>query len=447
MTNVEAWRRETTYHEADIRVNPWPDEFELRRYRIRAIITTKPSWHGARVGRYWDALEPVNSPEEAADLSAILVLPNTTPGIRSFQTASGDSVELAVLDRELPEQRRFPLYSEVTSLDCLYGFHGLGRIKRIDINTAPTLANPPWTREGELARHAIELARRFGIEPVKQAQVQFDNPSANKVEIDDRMNGPYGYKNLVLDGAIAAPIIWCGTINQDSGTPDRPDGNYDPHPYFLSLINEQAPAGTMAWCADEPSVEGCGGIGMDITKALDRVRYVKKHAPKLIPMITTGTCALAHLQALGEGLGIIYTIVQNDDHPQLLSHHKGSYFSCMAQGCGDDNEDKTNNNNKNRTHFPVAVIEGCPVHDFQGAIQLAYKNNANFALYYKITENLRSCWVDGDLYHAGGNGDGTAMYIDERTGLTMPSVRMMHWHRAQNMVEKQMLSGAMDSTS
>jgi hypothetical protein len=54
---------------------------------------------------------------------------------------------------------------------------------------------------------------------------------------------------------------------------------------------------------------------------------------------------------------------------------------------------------------------------------------------------LLTCWDKGGLFDEqdGGNGDGTAMYVDTRTGLVIPSVRMMHWHIAQQQVEKEMI--------
>ena len=169
------------------------------------------------------------------------------------------------------------------------------------------------------------------------------------------------------------------------------------------------------------------------------------HAPSLIPMITTGTGVLAAIQAEAQAKGvdfpIIYCIVQNHDSPLLLPGAKGSYFSCMAQGCDDyDPSDASDKPPKKRTSFPVAVVEGCPITDFQRAIELAYENKALFALYYKITKRLEHCWLDGGIYNEGGNGDGTAMYVNKETGLVMPSIRMMHWHIAQQRVEKLLLT-------
>lgn len=269
-----------------------------------------------------------------------------------------------------------------------------------------------------------------GIEPVKQSIIWFDNPDAKEEEIQAQINGDFGYRKLVLEEAIAPPIIWCGTItNPPYGRPSR---------FFLEEINNIAPAGTIAWCADEPSWNGIGN-GMSVEKAVCRAKYVHAHAPSLNPMITTGTGVLPAIQeeakAQGVDFPIIYCIVQNHDTPDLLAGTtKGSYFSCMAQGCGLSPSP--------RTDSPVAVIEGDPIKDFEGAITLAQRNHASFALYYKITRNLSTCWLPGGLYNFedGGNGDGTAMYVNKETGLVIPSIRMMRWHIAQQRVEKLLLT-------
>ena len=134
---------------------------------------------------------------------------------------------------------------------------------------------------------------------------------------------------------------------------------------------------------------------------------------------------------------IVYTVIQNWDDPSFLPDQKGSYFSCMAQGnCGDPTTPGP------RTPYPVAVIEGDPLFDFQRSIWLAYNNKARFVLYYKLTKKLATCWEPGALYSEGGNGDGTALYVDRRTGEVIPSLRLVHWHIAQQAVEKEILLSA-----
>ena len=76
--------------------------------------------------------------------------------------------------------------------------------------------------------------------------------------------------------------------------------------------------------------------------------------------------------------------------------------------------------------YPVAVVEGDPIKDFQESIKLAYKNGAEFVLYYMLNKRTYRCWdkswdEDGiGIYSEGGNGDGTAMYYDQQTGDPWP---------------------------
>ena len=418
------WRGETLYLNEDIQQNPSDSDFRLQRYRIENVITKNESWEGARIGCYGDALLSLTSTAESASITSLHVQRHSQPGVTTFMTASGKALQITVLEHILPEQRLFPFYSEVNSNDCFQAFCSKG----IGLNIPED--EKPYHLQGKITHHAIRIAREFGIEPVKQSINWFDDTDATEDQIRMQMNGDNGYKKLVLEGAIAPPIIWCGTIpDPQVGCPSR---------FFLEEINNIAPAGTMAWCADEPSWNGIGN-GMPVNKAVDRAIYVHTHAPFLIPMITTGTGVLAAIQAEAKAKGvnfpIIYCIVQNHDTPDLLAETtKGSYFSCMAQGCG--------GTPLRRTTFPVAVIEGDPINDFQSAITLAQRNHASFVLYYKITKNLITCWQPGGLYNCqdGGNGDGTAMYVNQETGLVMPSIRMMHWHIAQQRLEKLLLT-------
>jgi hypothetical protein len=243
--------------------------------------------------------------------------------------------------------------------------------------------------------------------------------SAEKDKIQEQINGDSGYKKLVLDGAIAPPIIWCGTItNPPYGRPSK---------FFLEEINNIVPAGTTAWCADEPSWNGIWN-GMSVEKAVCRAIYVHAHAPSLIPMITTGTGVLS---AIRSSIALFRITTRRTS---WLTRQRGPISAAWAQGCGETPSA--------RTDSPVAVIEGDRTEDFERAITKAKCNHASFALYYKITSNLRTCRLPGGLYNLddGGNGDGTAMYVNKETGLVMPSIRMMCWHIAQQKVEKLLMT-------
>lgn len=432
-TELTAWRGETVYVEADIRDNPSREQFALRRYRIGLVETDVRSFVWARIGQYGDALVPVESPEETASITAIEVKPDAITGEHIFSGApseaavlSGRSFILRVMEADLPACRKFPFYAEVNSNDCLRAYVHFKKLNERD--------HPEDFRIGrqvEVTQHALALARQFGIEPVKQSIDWFDEPAITPVDVSQRMIDT-SYHQLMFENNIAPPIIYCGSWDWNGEWRNsHPDTPYHPNASFLAEVEKQAPDGTMAWCADEP-----GTTGMSIEDAIERVKYVQKYAPRLVPMITTGSRSIEGLRRLAADLPIRYCIVQNEDRPDQLPGVKGSYFSCMAQGCGGSRV-----NRPYRTFFPVAVIEGDPIMDFQGAIRTAKNMQAVFVLYYKLNKNLLTCWDKGGLFDEqdGGNGDGTAMYVDTRTGLVIPSVRMMHWHIAQQQVEKEMI--------
>jgi hypothetical protein len=432
-TELTAWRGETVYVEADIRDNPSTAQFALRRYQIGMVETEVRSFVWARIGQYGDALIPVESPEEAASITAIEVKANAITGEHVFSGApsegaslSGKSLILRVMEADLPANRVFPFYAEVNSNDCLRAYV---HFKRLNENDNPEEFR--IERQVEVTQHALALARQFGIEPVKQSIDWFDEPAIASVDVSQRMLRT-SYRDLVFKNNIAPPIIYCGSWDWNGDWRKRhPDIPYHPSPGFLAELEKLAPDGAMAWCADEP-----GTTGMSIEDAIERVKHVRKYAPKLVPMITTGSRSLEKLRSLAADLPIRYCIVQNEDRPDQLPGPKGSYFSCMAQGCGGSRV-----NRPHRTFYPVAVVEGDPVMDFQGAIRTARDMQAVFVLYYKLNKNLLTCWDKGGLFddRDGGNGDGTAMYVDASTGLVIPSVRMMHWHIAQQQVEKEMI--------
>ena len=166
---LPAWRGEALYVEADIPGNPWPEEFQIRHYQIRTVETEVASWEGARIGTYGDALMPVDRDEEPAAITAIVMAIHALLGERIFTPAAGQPFPLCVLNEMLPPKRLFPFYAEVNSNDCLRAFlHVLGR----DADSTRSEARLQMM----VTKHAIDLARQFGIESVKQSLHRFENP-------------------------------------------------------------------------------------------------------------------------------------------------------------------------------------------------------------------------------------------------------------------------------
>jgi hypothetical protein len=296
--------------------------------------------------------------------------------------------------------------------------------------------------QGPQTLKTINLARQFGIEPTKQS-ISFFN-------LTDY--GEYSYHKLVIENAIAPPLIWCGSLLEDESI--KPNQRVK----WLNEINEIVPDDCLAYCTDEP-----GTRGKSIQYAMEIIKLVRENAPKLRPMITCDPRlfyrdydGIFDAETIRE-LEIVFTPLQNIDNLPIDLYpkkensrfRKGSYFSCVAQGnCS--NKFNPSDVNK-RTNCPVAVVEGSPVDDFQRSIQVAYANQADFVLYYMLNKRTHKCWdktwsKDGEIgiYSEGGNGDGTAMYYDptqgpDKDGDPWPSLRMMNWDIARQGIEKKIL--------
>lgn len=418
ISTIEVWKGERVYLKGDFTSSD--ERLTVRKYKKMGITTVIPSFQEAEVKKYFDALKPV---KDEADITVFEIPRDMLLGDISILDAT-KSVHyiLRILDKTFPTISVFPMYSEVNSRNCI-----LSKVAAIGGNISDFEQAGP---QGLETLKSIRLARQFGIEPTKQAIDWFTN--LYKFE-------EHSYYNLVIKDAIAPPLIWCGGLLDE----DR-DTNFEPDKWLKS-INEVVPKDSLAYCADEP-----GTTGFSVEQAIEIVKLVKSHASNLRPMVTAvpdefykkfGAEKIKELE-------IVFAPVQNLDdlsvypidlYPEKEGSRfrKGSYFSCMAQG---NCSNKVNSEYVcKRTEFPVAVVEGDPIEDFQRSIRLAYENQADFVLYYMLNKRTYQCWQDGGIYSEGGNGEGTAMYYDPNNGDPWPSVRMMHWDIAKQQVEKEIL--------
>lgn len=444
----EVWKGERVYLKDNFTASDARLEETVRKYKKRPIKTVMPSFKEAKIGEYDDILEPVPKEAEPADIT-VFEIPRdiTKTEISLFSKNSNATMILKVLDKILPETSVFPMYSEIGSEVSLYpkvlvmggNIYGKdGKDRQDDPNMDQSKKDQWWKLYGPLQGpqtvKTIKLSRQFGIEPIKQSMSGYPG--------DLDFYEEYSYRNLVLKNTIAPPWIWCGDIFDPKQMKDKTAEEW------LAIINDAAPENTIAFCADEP-----GESGPSIDKATTIIEYVKKYAPKLKPMVTAVPDKF--YDRLGEDrvkeLGIIFAPVQNwDNRPiERYPNGKGSYFSCMAQrNCKKKTNIKCVSSRKDEegNEYPVAVVEGDPIKDFQESIKLAYKNGAEFVFYYMLNKRTYRCWdtswdEDGiGIYSEGGNGDGTAMYYDRQTGDPWPSVRMMNWDIARQSVEKEILT-------
>jgi hypothetical protein len=444
ISTIEVWKGERVYLEGDFTSSD--ERLTVRKYKKMGITTVIPSFQEAEVKKYFDALKLVSDGTEIADITVFEIPRNITiTEISLLSKNSNVSTILRILDKTLPEISVFPMYSEINSEFSMYPKVLVMGGKIEDKDNPDKAKKDQWWKlygglQGPQTVKTIKLARQFGIEPTKQTITAFTDGSDY---------GEYNYYNLVIKDAIAPPLIWCvGLLDEER---NANDAKFEPDKWLKS-INEIVPKDSLAYCADEP-----GTTGISVEQAIEIIKLVKEYAPNLRPMVTAvpdefykkfGAEKIKELE-------IVFAPVQNLDdlsvypidlYPEKegLRFRKGSYFSCMAQG---NCSNKVNSEYVcKRTEFPVAVVEGDPIEDFQRSIRLAYENQADFVLYYMLNKRTHKCWDKSwnwdngiGIYSEGGNGEGTAMYYDPENGDPWPSVRMMHWDIAKQQVEKEIL--------
>jgi hypothetical protein len=429
ISTIEVWKGERVYLEGDFTSSD--ERLTVRKYKKMGITTVIPSFQEAEVKKYFDALKPV---KDGADITVFEIPRDMLLGdISILDSTKSVHYILRILDKTFPTISVFPMYSEVNSRNCI-----LSKVAAIGGNISDFEQAGP---QGLETLKSIRLARQFGIEPTKQAINWF----TNLYRFEE-----HSYYNLVIKDAIAPPLIWCaGLLDEERNSDFSPD---QPLEKWLENINEVVPKDSLAYCADEP-----GTTGFSVEQAMKIIKLVKKYAPNLRPMVTS--VPNEFYKKFGaekiKELEIVFAPVQNlddlslypiDRYPQKEGSRfrKGSYFSCMAQG---NCSNKVNSEYVcKRTEFPVAVVEGDPIEDFQRSIRLAYENQADFVFYYMLNKRTHKCWDNNwywdngiGIYSEGGNGEGTAMYYDPENGDPWPSVRMMHWDIAKQQVEKEIL--------
>lgn len=380
---IEVWQGETVFIYVDNGFTTDAGLGLVTGYKKRPITTLMPSFEGARVGDYYDALEPSNE----ADIVAIKITGD--PGL--YQTSEG---AYRVLDQQMPENPPFPMYAELNSYECLRTYF------------KATGDTQNWAMQGPITRKYADLLRSFWVEPFKHS-IRYYPPDITR---DGWGTTEYSYKTLVLDTAIAEPLIWAGEL-----TTAPPAG-------FIS----QLPPGSLYYGQDEA---GSGPGGGTVEQAIARIEYILREDPQAL-ILQTGLWREQYL-----AFPVLFAPVRNvyDALPDAaFSKFWMIYGSCMATGnCA------LSQNPRPRTPYPVHVVEGDPIGDWERAILEAASFGANAYMHYAATKRLSMYWEPGGIYNEGGNGDGTLLAFDPETGDPWPTVRLMHSFIALQKVAKE----------
>lgn len=386
-------------------------------FRVSPIITTVPSFKGARVGEYYDVMKRSN--EENASHVRVKF-----DSFTRIETEKKVFISRGKMRKKYAMNFYMELQSEAAMLANWYA------TKRVD-----------WGIQGSETKKWVDFFRDYGIEPFKQHISEY-SPELRK----DAWGGEnYSFEKLVFDGAIAPPLAWCGA-------PWRAPSNEYLQNLNALVLEKQSKDSSFkcyAYAMDEP---GTGQSGATFQMALDRVKLINEQAPALIPILT-GDWSDLYSQALSAGTHDFMFWGVRNLHASIesrIGEHRSKYYglygSCMATG----NCHNTDNPGP-RTTYPVHVVEGNYEDDWKRSLieahELGFDDYMHFASTLKLVnlqkkgefqarewDKIETFETPGFLRNEGGNGDGTQCYFDDQGPL--PSLRMFAYEEALTEITK-----------
>jgi hypothetical protein len=347
-------------------------------FKIKTFTTTQPSFQTARVGDYLDPLVPTTQACPGDLIWSDLTIP-TSAAAGSYVLPYG--LNLTIWKMTMPAKPTMPLYINLSGYQTMLA-HGVAN---------------NVTNQGSLTRAYVNAYRAHRVEPFGHMVTVY--PALNgdgTLNLDQWSANGASYRQLVLDGAIAPPMLFI------------PNPGNAPSINLLTALDAAIvagtiPTGSMAYVWDEGE-----GDPSATASALARAQLVKQNAPHINVMTTRRPDP-----AFDPYVDTYFPVL--DVFTTGWSKAYGLYTSCMAQGSCTDNQPR------NPTGTPMMLIDAPTVHP-RAFLWVNYKLGAKSTLYYNATEKLSSAWTN--QYFAAGNGDGTLIYPD-KTALTPDmSIRM-----------------------
>jgi hypothetical protein len=358
------------------------ENVSIQAYEIREVETLIPSYKGARVGKYGDALMPVETLETGkrywVDYTGLKA------GTADIYVL-GELVRVTVEDRDYKQP--LPVYMEMQFAQVSKA-HGLA-----DVGTN-------FEQRVTLNKQYAALLRAHGVEPIKHAVTVYPNTTFN----NNRWN------ELVLDNRIAAPCLF------------GPAPTLPPSSTLLQAIEAAIKAGTLpadSWAYAWDEGEGDATITQ---QALTRVNLIRQYAPSLKIMITRRPDP-----AFGN---VIFTPVINWFTAWGSNGPGWIYTSCMANG---NCTNKTSADLvKEATTFPMMVLDA-PETDPERFVIEGAATGATALLYFNTTQKMPTAFDPGGQYNEGGNGDGTLLYpnggVSKRLKYIRKGLNKLAWTR------------------
>lgn len=342
--------------------------FKATALEVREVETLIPSFKGARVGKYGDALLPAS--EVLAGKRYWVDITGVAAG-EATKSILGHNVFVSVDSRVFTWP--VPVYMEM---------------QFAQIARAHNLADEGHTFDArmKLAKEYAALLRAHGTEPVKHAVTLYPDSTFKN----------FKWNELILDNRIAPPCLF------------GPADTIPPSVSLLQAIESAIKAGTLpndswvyAW--DEQAFDAVANA-----QALARAKLIKQYAPSLKVMMTRQIT-----DEFKPYVDIFVPVINWFNQPghTPASAYTGKtlwlYHSNMSQG----NTSNVTSIDQVRpaTQFPMAVIDA-PENDPARFVTESVAQGAKALLYYNTTESITTAFQTGGQYKYGGNGDGNLLY-------------------------------------
>lgn len=366
---------------------PNPANAQLSFFEVRNVETKMPSYKGARVGAYGDALLPTTTLTQGktywVDVKAL------APG-----TISLFGVIIAFV-YNVKHSWPFPFYMEMQFAQIARA-HGLADV------------GETFTQRVALAKKYAGWLRAHGIEPIKHAPTVY--PSVGAWETNT-----LAWRELVLDGRIHPPCLF-------GPAPTLPPSAELLHAIRDAIVSGKLPKDSFVY----PWDEGEGNIS-DTKNALTRVTYIRTETSDVLRQAITrrpdpafGNVTFIPVQNLAARKGV-----------GLMLPNFWMYGSCMANGNCQNN--LIPESVAPQTQFPGFAIDNDRT-DLEDFVEDIWLYGASAGLYYNSTESMPTAFEPGGQYKFGNNGDGNFFYKD---GV---SIRLKYLRRGLNNVAWLMLA-------
>lgn len=355
--------------------------FKATALEVRDVETLIPSFKGARVGKYGDALLPASEvlPGKRYWVDVAGVLPGTT-----------DKLILGQLVRVSVEDRVFtwpvPVYMEMQFAQIARA-HGLAD------------EGPTFEARIRLAKEYHALLRAHGVEPIKSAVTVYPDTTFKN----------FKWNELILDNRIAPPCLF-------GPAPSIPPSIALLQAIETAIKNGALPSDSWVQAWDEGE-----GNAILTAQALDRVKLFKQYAPSLKVMVTR-QASLEFNPYVDIYIPVINWFNQPGKVPasSYVGKTLGLYTSCMA------NSNCQNHTSADQvapaTHFPMMVLDA-PETDAERFVTELVAAGAKQLLYFNTTQRMPTAFQSGGQYNEGGNGDGTLLYPNGGISKRMKFIR------------------------